>query len=629
VCGILGCVGEVDDDAFARALDRIAHRGPDDAGSSCTAVRGLRTVRLAQRRLAIIDTSSAGHQPMSIDDGRYSIVYNGEVYNYQRLRAQFGADVRWQSATDTEVVLRLFARHGVKSFGMLDGMFAFALLDSERQRLYLVRDQFGIKPLYYSADSERLIFCSEIKGILALSQRAQRVDPQALYHFFSFLYFPEDQTVYRDIRQLEPGCYAEIDLRSGSMELHRYYEPPRVGSYTFRDEGEAAQVVRAALSDSVRDQMVADVPLGAFLSAGTDSTAILGLMSEHSSTPINTFTVRFEGAGAGAADESAGARVVSERYGSAHHEIEVDISRPYEMFDLIDAFDQPFANPTFYLSYLVSRETRRHVTVALSGAGGDELFGGYPRYKAVPYSRALSALPAFVARGLRRSVALVPEGAGNQRRRRMNLLLDGVGMPAGAQYLTWTYFNNAAEKTRLLNPRLRQAAAVESEQVIDDLIGRRELRDAVLDVDMQTFLPSNILEYSDRTSMAVSLEVRVPFITTKLYDIARSMPPAWRTGRGRSKRVLYRAIEDLIPPANRLLPKTGFCPPLDTWMPTLDRYFDEHMTRAKTEAQGVFNWEYLQQLRAEQRAGRRDNSMRLFGAIMFDVWWRRAGEPSV
>jgi asparagine synthase (glutamine-hydrolysing) len=626
VCGIVGYCGGLDAESFGRALDLLAHRGPDDAGCERFTDPGGAELRLGHRRLAVIDPTPNGHQPMFSADRMTAIVYNGEVYNYRSLRAKCSPVRAWRSDTDTEVILQLFSEHGPRSFVMLEGMFAFALLDRTHQRLYLVRDQFGIKPLYYWQEHGRFAFASEIKSIRALTQRSQEIDLQALYHYFSFFHFPQPQTAYRNIRQIEAGCYAEYDLRSGNLSLRRYYEPPRHGLHRFRDIAEAATAVRSELARSVQEQMVADVPLGAFLSGGMDSTAILGLMSAHSQVPAKTFTIRFEGAGSGAADESDAARRSSEYYGSDHHEIEVDISRPAEMFDLIEAFDQPFGNPTLYLSYLVSRETRRHVTVALSGAGGDELFGGYPRYKVVPYSRALSRVSGGVARMLRAVAGAFPERDGDQLQRRAKLLLEGLGLPAASQYLTWTYFYNQYEKAKLLTPQFRRQVAVESEFLLEEMLDRRALDDAVLDIDVRTFLPNNILEYSDRTGMAVGLEVRVPYVTKGLYEIARSIPAAWRTGPGRSKRVLHAAVGNLIPIANRSLPKTGFCPPMTTWMESLDSYFDTCMTREHLRGQGILEWDYVQRLRQDQRARRRDNSVKLFGLIMFDVWWRRSVE---
>ncbi len=635
MCGLCGVVGSSADTAqLERAARTLDHRGPDDHGSVC--LDG--PMFLGHTRLRIIDLSPAGHQPMRNEDGTVWIIYNGEIYNFMELGEELRrAGHRFRSRSDTEVILHGYEEWGIEELlSRLNGMFAFAIADTRRHsqpELFLARDHVGIKPLYYTLHGGVFAFASEIKALLALDLAPREVDWQAIYDYFSFLYIPYPRTAFRGISQLAPGHYLTCRAPGGSVNLRRYWDPIRDGgSRTPAQAGsqdEVQEELRPLLEDAVRRQLVSDVPLGVFLSGGIDSTILTALAARATPGRLKTFTVLFEGEGIAPHDETEYARRVSRHYDTDHHEIVVDLSDPRKLIGLISCFDQPFANPTFYLSYLISQKTRDHVTVALSGAGGDELFGGYPRYRALAYSGLLGALPHRMERGVTDLLRLFPEHYDSQSLRRVKLLARGIGREFPEQYLRWTYYFGDEEKEGLLAPLLSKVGPREPsvrvvERYLDEARDLADLPTRVQYLDMHTFLADNILEYTDKSSMAVSLEVRVPFLDRRIVEWSLRLPWAWKIRNGISKYVLRAAFRDLIPAENLWAPKRGFCPPLAVWMErSLDRYFDEWMRAEDVRKQGVFDWGTIQRLRQEHKLRRRDNSMELLGIIMFDVWYRQ------
>jgi asparagine synthase (glutamine-hydrolysing) len=501
MCGICGITGTDEQSVIERMTATLAHRGPDDAG-----VTVFPHLALGHRRLSVLDLSPLGHQPMSNEDGNVWLTFNGEIYNFRELKATLDpARHQFASQTDSEVILHLYEERGAEAFKALNGMFALALYDAARARLWLVRDQLGIKPLYYAEADGKLLFGSEIKALLAADVLTLEVDWQAASDFFSFLYVPAPQTIFRDVRQLPAAHWLEYDLRARRIvRLERYW---RVGEAKRQgNPKDLADELRATMTAAVRSQMVSDVPLGAFLSGGIDSNVIVGLLAEHSDRPVKTFTVLFEGAGLDYYDERVEARRVAERFGTEHHELPIDLSHPEEMLDLVECFDQPFGNTTFYLTYLLSKYTREHVTVALSGAGGDELFAGYPRYRAVQLARYLGLIPPALARAALAALARWPDDFTDRRLQRLRALLSGLDGDPATQYLQWVYYLNEERKAQLLKPR---GAVQPAQRVLQEHLRgiptAWEAGNRFSLLDVETFLPDNLLEYSDKTSMAWAL----------------------------------------------------------------------------------------------------------------------------
>ncbi len=653
MCGICGIAGVDADHLTKLMVASLHHRGPDDSGiQPFRHPASASPIFLGHTRLSIIDLSPAGHQPMPNEDGTIWIIFNGEIYNFQDLRRDLEPRHRWRSKADTEVILHLYEELGPDVARHLNGMFAFAIYDSRIPALFLARDHLGIKPLYYLHQQGRFAFASEIKALLATGLCDREINWQAVWDYFTYLYVPHPRTIFRDIQQLPPGCWLWFDIEKGTARIESYWDPIEDFSRALGGQrGRAADApsadrwserLQAILADAVERQMISDVPLGAFLSGGIDSSILVGLMAQHSQKPVKTFTVLFSGRDTDFYNEQDTAEAVVRRWNTEHHEITVDISAPEEMLDLVRCFDQPFGNPTLYLSYLISKATREHVTVALSGAGGDELFAGYPRYRAVRYGRLVRHIP-LLPRVASLALRLVPDDFSQPTLRRAKLFFEGLDTDFARQYARWVYYYDEDTKRALLRPepfgdiqpssriirayldRAHNPPTVVASASSSNLPALApDFMNQVQYVDLKTFLLDNILEYTDRTSMAVSLEVRVPFLDYRLVELSQAMPYRYKLRHGTSKAILRETFRHLIPPQNLHTPKKGFCPPLAFWMrDTLDRYFDEHLTLNYVRRQGIFHWEAIQRLRAEHRAGGRDNSMELFGILVFDVWYRR------
>jgi asparagine synthase (glutamine-hydrolysing) len=405
--------------------------------------------------------------------------------------------------------------------------------------------------------------------------------------------------------------------------VKRYWS---VQSKVSSDEGALAEQLREVMTDAVEKQLISDVPLGAFLSGGIDSNVIVGLMAERANKPVRTFTVIFNEPGMDYYDERVEARRISEKFATEHTEITIDLSQPEEMLDLVEYFDQPFGNTTLYLTWLLSRETRRSVTVALSGAGGDELFGGYPRYRAVQAARWLKMVPRPAARAALAVLSLWPDDFTDRRLHRMRALLDGMDPDPARQYLRWVYYLDEDRKSKLLAHR--NGALLPAHRVLAEHLA--QMPDEWDDgnrfsfLDVETFLPDNLLEYSDKMSMASSLELRVPYLDPRVVELAFRMPFSFKLRGGESKSIMRKAFADLIPVENLRMPKKGFNVPLGAWMRTkFDRYFDERLQRDYVEREGIFDYAYISHLRDEHRRGRRDNAYELFAVLIFDTWYRK------
>ena len=664
MCGLCGVVGVGDQAVVERMTLALAHRGPDDMG-----VRFFpeEQVGLGHRRLSIIDLSDCGHQPMPNEDETIWIVFNGEIYNFQELRRDLEGRHRFRSNTDTEVILHLYEEVGTDVVRYLNGMFAFAIYDrrpttgsrlltvggkvletdlrssasgrsfSPRGRLLLVRDRLGIKPLYYYQHGTRFAFGSEIKAILASGLYSPDINWQGLYDYFTYLYVPCPETIFKGIFQVPPAHALELEVQTRELRMWRYWQVDASRVQTKwkrnRDSYEAMkQELRNLLADSVQHQMISDVPLGVFLSGGVDSSILTGLVAAASSQPVKTFTIIFRGKDVEFYNEQDAARAVAHKFGTEHHEIAVDIADPTEMLGLVEFFDQPFGNPTFYLMYLISKHTRAEVKVALCGAGGDELFAGYPRYRAMALARLLRWVPRPLLGGARRMIGMVSDDYRTATLRRAQKFLYGLDGDFARQFVKWTYFLDEEGKRDLLHQSVQTrerdgAGFLASERIIRQYLAESPLDDfgnRVLHLDVQTFLLDNILEYTDKMSMAVGLEVRVPYLDHRVVEHSLAIPFHYKLRGAKSKIILKDAFADLLPELNQRAPKKGFNVPLAIWMrDRLDHYFDRHMGRAEIERQGILNWDYIQLLRQHHRTGKRDVSYELFSIIMFDVWYRK------
>src|SRR5262245_20418426 len=598
MCGIVGGVlldperGRILAQHASAMLEAVAHRGRDGSGLCyyryCKpghlevgrepSSSGTNAV-LGHVRLAVIDTSDAGLQPMVSDDPLCWISYNGEVYNFVELRQELEAKGhRFSTATDTEVILAAYREYGARCVERLNGMFAFALLDGRNGKLLLARDHLGIKPLYYWRVPQQrgLLFASEIKGILASGLYEKRPDWGSAYHYFTFLYAPNPSTLFKDVEQLQPAHYLELDLHDGRIRIERYWQPrnrPEIASLPTPELDERLKVM---LSGAVARQMRSDVPIGSFLSGGVDSTVVTGLMTRHSNR-VKTYTVTFPEAGYDYYDEAESARATARLLGTEHHELPIRLNEPELIFDLIDHFDQPFGNPTYYLMYLISREARRHITVALCGAGGDELFGGYPRYRAMALADLTRWIPIPILHGMANGLRWIPDSRYSARRRRVQSFFSGLDRDSIHQYLNWTYYLSDAQKGELLHfPNGKVEGSLQRFRRIYETSTLPAGGNRLLELDVHSFLVDNLLEYTDKMSMAVPLEMRVPLLDYEFVEFSLNVPFRDKLNGRDTKLPLKRAFREFFTPEALSAPKKGFIPPLAEWMrDRFDAYFDD------------------------------------------------------
>lgn len=563
MCGIAGLLSPhgVPEGVLAAMSACLAHRGPDDHGLWLAPdpgnPGGPATVGLAQRRLSIVDLSPLGHNPMPRGDGRLCITYNGEVYNFQALRAELEASgERFRSQSDTEVVLAAYDRWGTACLDRFLGMFAFALWDAPKKRFFLARDRLGKKPLYYARYAGRFAFASELKAFLQDPEFPREIDPEALGLYLRFGYVPAPFSIYRAARKLPPAHFALWEPESGSLRVERYWDPvalARNGPLTI-GEREAEERLDALLTDAVRLRMIADVPLGAFLSGGIDSSLVVALMQESSARPVKTFTIRFENA---AFDEADHAAAVARHLGTEHSEETCTASEMRDVLDTLpDMFDEPFADSSAIPTYMLSRMTRRHVAVALSGDGGDELFFGYPRYVLNARARWLLDSPRAIREGVARVAASFP--ARRLRRAAEVLLHDDAD-----RYLRFVARFRSEEVAALTGrPVPPYPAYLEASAGVEHLpsVERPPL------VDLVTYLPEDILVKVDRASMAVGLEARAPLLDHHVAEFALRLPLALKWRGGTTKWLLRRLLYRRVPRSLVDRPKMGFGVPLADWL---------------------------------------------------------------
>lgn len=614
----------------------IRHRGPDGHGKRlfCHDPQGV--VGLGHRRLAIIDLSDAGLQPMTNEDGTVWIVFNGEIYNFRELRQRLlAAGHQFRSGTDTEVLVHLYEERGADLVKDLVGMFAFAILDRRKRELLLARDHIGIKPLLYSQEGDEFTFGSEIKALLAARDRSPGVNWQGVYDYFTYLYVPSPDTAFEAIKQLPPGHTLTYSLDRREYRIERYWKPRRLEEVSRAPQQETQAALVSLLEKSVERELVSDVPLGIFLSGGIDSAVIAGL-AKRAGVNARTFTVDFPSPDLQYYSERDLAASTSRFLATDHHELSVEALDPFQMLALVDHFDQPFGNPTFYLQWLICRKSREQMTVALSGAGGDELFAGYPRYRATQLGRGLHWIPRPLLSLAARSLSLLKDSHRTMRLRRVREFLAGLDTDPVLEFTNWTYYLTGAEKDELLR---RGAPWQSSERYLRRFYEASEFAggNRFLETDIHSFLVDNLLEYTDRMSMAVSMEVRVPLLEPDFVEFALNVPFEWKLNRHGSKRIMRDSFSSFLSADVKQGAKRGFNLPLGLWMKeSLDEYFvasqsRDHPLRSSLGADigatwrehGILEWATIDRMRREHRAGRQDLSHELFSVVVFDVWWRK------
>ncbi|MGH7227809.1 MAG: asparagine synthase (glutamine-hydrolyzing) [Nitrospiraceae bacterium] len=619
MCGIAGQVtGDrrpVEKQLIAAMGERLRHRGPDDYG---VYVNGH--VGLAHQRLSILDLSPAGHQPMSNDQGTVWIVFNGEIYNFQELRNILRTPREFRSRTDTEVLLYLYEDYGLECLPMLRGMFAFAIWDQPAQRLVLARDRVGKKPLFYWIKDKSLTFASELKALL-VEGPVPDVDPIALHHYLTFQYIPAPVTIFQGIRKLLPGhvLVYENEKVSESSYWSLHYNHKLKKS----DETEYQEEFMTLLEESVRLRLVSDVPLGAFLSGGLDSSSIVALMSRLSTEPVKTFSIGFKEE---SFNELPYAREVARQFGTDHHEFIVEPSAVDILPVLVRVYDEPYADSSAIPTYYVSQLSRQFVTVVLNGDGSDELLAGYPRYQFRSVDRITERYLSISTRDqLCRVLARLPSGVPG--RGWINNRLERLMAPFSRTYLGRISYFSPAEKEWLYAPEFNdQVRNFDSY----DLLVRwfedtqtSELLDQLLGVDTRSYLPDDLLVKVDRATMAHGLEARSPFLDHRLVEFCASLPVHLKIRDGETKYLLKGAMRGTLPDQTLDRPKQGFAVPIDRWFRDDCREFvREILLSPQCVARGYFRPDRVRLMIEEHQEGKSNWAYRLYALLMLELWHR-------
>ena len=632
ICGKIDLTGKpVSLDLLRGMTGSMAYRGPDEEGFFCEGPAGL-----GHRRLSIIDLSPAGRQPMANEDESLHLVFNGEIYDFAETRKELlSRGHTLKSQTDSETLLHLYEDQGTACLKDLKGMFSFGLWDARLQRLWLARDRLGKKPLVYSWDGKRLIFASEIKALLTDPEVPREIDAQALDLYLTLNYIPAPWTIFRTIRKLLPGH--SLLLEKGVVSIQAYWEIP----LTRRAPGspsppnpatwdQSKERLKELLEASVKRRLMADVPLGAFLSGGVDSSIIVALMARHSSGPVKTFCIGYKDLPL--FDETHYAREVARFNGTEHYEFKLGYRDILEAFPkVLDNLDEPFADSSAVPTYIVCRETRRHVTVALSGDGGDELFAGYRMYLGEYWAKHYARIPAALRKHL---IAPLVESLPDARDkptleliRRAKKFLRGMSLSFPERFCGWREIFPFALRQRLLKdpPDLnvyldlvRQAVEEKKGLFPEDGIN------LMLYLDVKGLLPGDMLFKVDRMSMANSLEVRVPFLDHTVVQYVFSLKGSAKLRAWRGKHILLETFKDFLPPLLHHRPKWGFEMPIGAWLKKeLKFLIEEYLRTDRIKRQGLFDPAVIEAMVLDHMSGRRDTSWQLWSLIVFEHWYEK------
>jgi asparagine synthase (glutamine-hydrolysing) len=625
MCGIIGFFGSYSPALLRAGLDAIAHRGPDDSGEFFDEPAG---VGLGHVRLSIIDLSILGHQPMFDATGSLVITFNGEIYNFLELRSQLeSAGFSFRGHSDTEVLLALYRAHGEAMLPMLNGMFAFAIYDRIEKSLFLACDNMGIKPLYFSEEPNGFVFSSELKGLLACGDGQRTLDVPALFRTLGFLWSPGGATPFKGIHRLGPGDALRVEGGRISRRWH-WARPAWADAPLALDADEAVRRVQASVRTAVHRQMLADVPVGAFLSGGLDSGAVVAMAREVSPDiecfTIDTGVVR----DAGVTDDLPYARQVAKHLGVKLHEIQVDSSRmAADLERMVVQLDEPLADPAPLNVLYISQLARQHgVKVLLSGAGGDDLFTGYRRHRALMLERYWAWLPDAARQGLQKASSHLDHGGALGRR--VSRAFAHAGLPTNQRLASYFLWADSARVLSLFAPEHRAALAAEvMASPLDDYLralppGLPPLQ-RMLALEQRFFLVDHNLLYTDKMSMAAGVEVRVPFLDNDLVQLANALPPGLKQRGAEGKWVLKKAMEPYLPRNVIYRPKTGFGAPLRHWLRhELREWVGDILSADTLRRRGLFDPKAVAALIADDQAGRVDAAYTILGLVCIEIWCR-------
>jgi len=635
MCGITGGIWRnadlrIERETLDRMVDVLAHRGPDDRGTFLTAADSF-GVALGHRRLSIIDLSPLGRQPMFHHDGSIAVVLNGEIYNYRELRKPLlDGGYPFRSETDTETLLPLYEKHGLDFVQYLNGMFAIALWDARQQRLVLARDRLGKNPLVYRYEKDRLIFASELKSLLQVPGLRKEIDPIALDQYLTYQYVPHPRAIYRGFSKLPPGHLAVFD-RDG-FRIQPYWNFDFNHEESDRSFADWSEELRELLGDAVKLRLRSDVPLGTFLSGGIDSTIVTGLAQKFSNQKIRTFSIGFPQK---EYDETSYARLAARQFGTGHEEFIVTPDAKEILPKLVYHYDEPLSDSSAIPMWYLAEMTKKHVTVALSGDAGDELFAGYERYLAVGLGNRIDLLPTTIRKFLAGSMMrLIPSPIHQKSKwRRLKRFLEAVGMTPLERYLQWIAVFNRSRKSQLYSDDFRNTIAAQTDYDMLDFLtqaaSRSTKRDAITSItltDLLTYLPGDLMYKADVASMGHALECRSPFLDHRVVEHAIRMPIAMKIHGGVGKWILRETFKDLFPPELLRRGKMGFGVPLDHWFRNeLTEFVREILLDPQTLGRGWFEPDAIRRLILEHQSFQFDHAGRLWSLLFLELWFRQWG----
>ncbi|MFN2492456.1 MAG: asparagine synthase (glutamine-hydrolyzing) [Pyrinomonadaceae bacterium] len=623
MCGIAGIVrndkAPVDQGLVGRMCEAIRHRGPDEDGFYFNGPVGL-----GMRRLSIIDLKG-GQQPIHNQDGTAWIVFNGEIYNYRELRDKLEKlGHTFYTNSDTEAIIHAYDHYGSDCPKHLRGMFAFAIWDERTQELFLARDRVGKKPILYSPLNGQFVFGSEFSALLLHPEISKDVDVEALHHYLSFMCIPAPFTAYRAIRKLEPGH--SLRLKNGEIKIQQYWQPD-FSTKLHIDEQEAGERAIEILRDSVKVRLMSEVPLGAFLSGGIDSSAVVALMSEESSAPVKTFSIGFEEQDF---SELHHARRVAEHVGADHHEFIVRPDALEVLPTLVEHYGEPYADSSAIPTYYVARETRRHVTVALNGDGGDESFGGYERYAAMRLAETYHRVPPLIRKlVVEQAMALMPSSETKRSRvRDVKRFLEAASLPKLERYLRWvSVFDTDAKQNLYSKAFQQQTQSSGAADILEPWFARANgagIVDVALLTDIMTYLPNDLLVKVDIATMAVSLEARSPFLDQNVIEFAASLPEKFKLRGLTTKYLLKRVLKKLLPAENLDRRKMGFGVPIGHWFRgELQAFLRDTLLSEKSLGRGLFKPETIKHMVDLHTQSEKDYAQQLWTLLMLELWFER------
>ena len=622
MCGICGVVsfqpGHVTDRSMLERMNQtLHHRGPDDDGYYQDA-----RASLAMRRLSIIDLHT-GQQPISNETGDNWVVYNGEIYNFQSIRAELQQRGHiFKTQTDTEIIVHAYEEYGDECVRRFNGMFALAVWDARKCRLLIARDHLGIKPLYYWAGQDKLVFGSELKALVVHPDVPREINLTAIDLFLSLEYIPSPLTIYRNVFKLPPGHI--LVMEGGELKLSQFWDVPRqpIGE----SEDECAETLAGLIKDAVQIRMISDVPLGAFLSGGIDSSAVVAYMSQSSSKPVQTFSIGFED---DTYNELPYAEAVARHFRTDHHfqVLNPDIASLAEQ--LVQHHDEPFADTSIFPTYLVSKLARQHVKVALSGDGGDELFAGYDTYLAEQMNFYYGKLPGALRRNVMPAFTnmLPPQPAKKGMINKVKRMVEGGALDPALQHTRWMIFMDEREKNSLYESDLKEAMQDGSTAgFFGEYFHKADSFDVLAQqqyVDMKTYLPDDILTKVDRMSMAVSLEARVPLLDHRIAEFGLNLPPHMKLNGSRTKIILRKALRRVVPDLVLEKPKQGFSIPMKHWLcSSLKPMMQDLLSDHTVSQRGYFKPQVVSTWMREHLDGRVNHSHRLWALMVLELWHR-------